>query len=93
MWKSLQLWPKKGKVVDIKQASIGWNRTKAAICYPENSFFKNLPQQQQLTSYSYQRILPLVKFLNNTCLRSDFSAQLLSKLNNFPIDGNDVQLQ
>ena len=57
-------------------------RMKAATCYSENSFFKSL-QQQQLASCSYQRTQPLVKFLNNTCLWSDFSTQLLSKLNNF----------
>ena len=56
---------------------------KAATCYSEKSFFKNLPQQQQLSSSSYQRIQPLVTFLNNTCIRSDFSAQPLSKLSNF----------
>ena len=56
---------------------------KAATCYSENSFFKNLPQEQQLASCSYQRTQPLVKFLNNTCLQSDFSDQPLSKLNNF----------
>ena len=58
---------------------------KAASCYSENSFFKNLPQQQQLACISYQRTQPLVKFLNNTCLRSDFSAQPLSKLNNISL--------
>ena len=44
--------------------------------------FKSL-QQQQLAFCSYQRTQPLVKFLNNTCLRSDFSTQPLSKLKNF----------
>ena len=51
--------------------------------YSENSFCKNFPQQQQLASSSYPRTQPLVKFLNNTCLRSDFSAIPLSKLNIF----------
>ena len=74
---------KKGKVVHLKQVWIGENRIKAATCYCEISFSKNFPQQQQLASSSYQRTQPLVKFLNNTCLRSDFSAQPLSKLNNF----------
>ena len=58
---------------------------KAATCYSKNSFFKNLAEQQQLASSSYQRTQPLLKFLNNTCLQSDFSAQPLAKLNNFPL--------
>ena len=74
---------KKGKVVHKKQVCCGWNRIKAATCYSENSFFKNLPQQQQHASCSYQRSQPLVKFFNKTCLRSDFSTQPLSKLKNF----------
>ena len=38
------------------QVWIGKNRIEAANCYSEKSFFKNLPQQQQLASSSYQRI-------------------------------------
>ena len=46
---------------------------------------KKLPQRQQLASCRRQCTQPLVNFLNNTCLRSDFSAQPLSKLNNFSL--------
>ena len=60
----------KGKVVDIKQVRIGYNRTEAAFCYSENSYFKKRPQQQQLASSSYQRTQPLVNFLTNTCLHT-----------------------
>ena len=74
---------KKAKVVHIKQVWSGWNRIKAATGYSENSFFEKFPQQQQLVSCSYQRTQSLVKFLNNSCLRSDFTTQPLSKLNNF----------
>ena len=74
-----------GKDVHIKQVWIGENRIKAATCYFEKSFIKNLPQQQQLASSSYQRTQSIVKFFNNTCLQSDFSAQPLPKLNNFPL--------
>ena len=73
----------KGKIVPIKQVWIVWNRIKAATCHSEKSFLNNLLQQQQLFSSSYQRTQPLVKFLNKTCLRSDFSAHCLSKLHNF----------
>ena len=72
---------KKGEVVHLKQVWIGLNRIKAATCNSEKSFFKNLPQQQQLVSSSYQRSQPLVKCFNNTCPRSDSNAQPLSKLN------------
>ena len=58
---------------------------KAATCYSEISFFKNLPQQQQLASSSYESTQPLVKVLNNTFLRSDSSAPPLSKLKNFSL--------
>ena len=72
----------KGNVVQIKQVWIGWNRIKAATCFSENSFFEKLHQQQQIPSSSYQRTQPLVNFPNNACLRSDFSSETLSKLNN-----------
>ena len=75
---------KKRKVVHIKQVWFRQNRIKAANCYSENLFFKNY-QQQLLASSSYELTQPLVKFLNNTCLQSDFSAQPLSKLNNFSL--------
>ena len=77
----------KGKILHTKQVWIGWKRMKAATCYSEIPLFKNFPHQQQLASSSYQRTQPLVKILNDTCLRSDFSAQLLSKLINFSVCG------
>ena len=48
-------------------------------------FLWNQSQQQQIVSSSYQRTQSLVKFNINTCLQSEFSAQLLSKLNNFSL--------
>ena len=67
---------KKGIFVHIKQVSIYSKHIKAATFYSEKSLFKNCSQQQQLASSSSEHTQPLVKFLINTCLRSDFSAQL-----------------
>ena len=58
---------------------------KAATCYSENSFFKNRSQQQQLASSGYQHTQLLVKFLINTCLRPEFSAQLFRIEHFFPL--------
>ena len=82
-----------GKVVHIKQVWTVWNRIKAATCYSETSFFKYRSQQQQLVSSSYERTQPLVKFLINTCLRSEFSAQICRNWITFPFSRSDVQLQ
>ena len=50
---------------------------------PWKSFMRNRSQQQQLASSSYHSTQPLGKFPTNTCLRSDFGTQPLSKLNFF----------
>ena len=74
----------------------GMNRLKsykAANCYSAKSFFKYRSQQQQLASSSNERTQPLVTFLINTCLRSEFSAQFCRNSKTFPFTSSDVQLQ
>ena len=63
----------------------GMNWLKTALCYSEKPFFENHPQQQQLLSSSYQRTQPQVNFLTKSSLRSEFSAQLLSRLNDLSL--------
>ena len=67
---------KKEEIVHIKQVWIGWNCMKAATCYSEKSFFENRPQQQHLSSSSYQRNQPMVKleFFINACLPFEFNS-------------------
>ena len=64
---------------------------KAATCYTAKSFFKNCSQEQQIASSSYERTQTLVKFLINTCLRSEFSAQICRNRKTFPFTRIDVQ--
>ena len=72
------------KIVHKRWVWNGLYHIKAANCYSENSFFKNRSHQEQLASSSYQRTQPLVKCFINNCLLSEFSAQILSKINIFP---------
>ena len=48
---------------------------KVAICYSEKSFRNH--SQQQLASSTYQHAQQLKKFLTNTCLGSEFSADFV----------------
>ena len=66
---------------------------KAATRYSEKPFFKNRYQQQRLGSSNYEGTQPLVKFLINTCLWSEFSAQFCRNWIAFPFSGSDVHLQ
>ena len=59
------------------------NRRKAVTPYSEKSFFWNHSLKSQVVSSSNQLTQPLLYFLTNTCIRSKFSAQLLTNLNNF----------
>ena len=59
------------------------NQIKAAQCYSDKSLFENPSQQQHLVSSSYQCTQTWVKLLTNNCLKSEFSAQPLSKSNTF----------
>ena len=55
--------------------------------------FKNRSELQQLASSIYQRNQPLVKFLINTCLRSQFSTKLCRSWTIFAFARNNMQLQ
>ena len=65
---------------------MSWNHVKAATSffYSEKLFVKNRSRQQQIAFSSYQLTEALVQTFTITCLWSECSAQLLSKLNIFP---------
>ena len=80
-----------GKNVQKKLVWIGWKHVKSTTCYSEKSLLKNNSQRQKLFSSSYQRTQPLLKFLSNTCLRAEFSAEPLTKMNNIFVAWCEVQ--
>ena len=65
---------------------MSWNHVKAATSffYSEKSFVKKRSKQQQFACCSYHCTQPLVQNFTISCLWSEFSAQLSSKLNIFP---------
>ena len=68
--------------ISMNKLGSDWLPYCVLLRWSQLGYTKSIPTNN-LTNSSYQRTQPLVKFLNNTCLRSDFSTQPLSKLKNF----------